>query len=141
MASARVPARRTNPTRTRPRAEPDSDLEVLSRSDDGLTVEARLFGAETFVLSTDVNAHAISLAAKTMGGLSDFFHRQISIDHLVDGKSQRQIDTVAFEEKRRFDELLTGQQGLTFERYGKLFADLIEAFGNEDDEGNAATST
>lgn len=140
-ASSRVPVKRTAPSRTRARqAEPDSDLEVLSRADDGLTIEGRLFGQETFVFSTDVNAHVISLAAKTMGGLSDFFHRQVSIDHLIDGKSQRQIDGVAFDEKRRFDDLLSQQQGLTFERYGKLFADLIEEFGN-DEAGNAETST
>lgn len=139
--STKLPAKRpATRAKERPRDEDASDIEVLSYAEDGLTLEAKLFGEATFVLSTDINAHTLSLATKSMGALSEFFHRQISIDHLIEGKTQRQIDTIAWEEKKRFDDLLSSQQGLNFERYGKLFADLIEAFGNEE-LGNDETST
>jgi hypothetical protein len=138
-ASTKLPAKRSA-ARPRPRAEDESDLEVLGYSDDGLTFEARLFGTETFVLSTDINAHVVSLSTTSMGKLTEFFHRQVSIDHLVEGKKQREIDQIADEEKKRFDDLLGEQRGLTFERYGKLFADIIEAAGN-DESGNGETST
>lgn len=138
-APAKVPATRSA-ARPRPRAEDESDLEVLSYSDDGLTFEARLFGTETFVLSTDINAHVVSLSTTSMGKLTEFFHRQVSIDHLIDGKTQKEIDNIASDEKKRFDDLLAEQRGFTFERYGKLFADIIEAAGNEE-SGNGETST
>lgn len=135
----KLPAKRPN-ARPRPRVEDETDLDVMGYSEDGMTFDARLFGTEVFVFSTDINAHVVSLAATSMGKLTEFFHRQLSIDHLVGGKSDKEIETIADAEKKRFDDLLAEQRGLTFERYGKLFADIIEAAGN-DDSGNAETST
>lgn len=137
-ASTKLPANRS---KTRDRTEPESDLEILSYSEDGLTFEGRLFGEETFTFSTDCNAFVTSNAAASMAGLVRFFHHLISIDHLTEGKTQKQIDLIAFEEKQRFDDVMSRQRNFTFERFGKLFGDVVEATGNDESEGNAATST
>lgn len=130
-----TPARRTS-TRTRP-AEPETDLQVLSRSGDGLTFVGRLFDEEDFVFTTDVNSFL--MMKSTAGRSSDFIDFLYSMLELT-AEEDESDDEARARIQAKFDKVMGSQPKLTVERLFRLVNDMIEAAGN-DEAGNVATST
>ena len=109
-------------------SEPVSDITLVEMAKDGATFTAELFGAETFMFSTDVNAFLLLSAARDGVVLVNLMD---SLVEVVPEKGES-IDDARERERERFHELLGSQRGLSVERLSRLIGDIIDMAGNEE---------
>lgn len=131
-ATARVPAKRG--TKPQPPAEPDSDLEIVSRDETNGTFTARLFGSEEeFTFYDEVNFLMLLIA---YGGEGEDLAQLPTIL-----KSMIHVDEDSDDARRstwqRFLALLAKQRGMDAERSMKFINDLVAAAGKDQPESAA----
>ena len=132
----------TSPARTikkTPAKKKDFDDVKLVRWDDsGEEFTARIFDAEEFTFSTDVNAYLLLNASRDVagGGFLDLMDSLVVVDTTeADGDSE--VEDLTRKERNRFHDLLKAQKQLSVERLAKFIADLMEIAGNEDGDNSS----
>lgn len=120
------PARRAS-TKQKPK-DPDTDVELVSESDDGSDIVVRFFGEREFTILTDVNYWLLlsSFDPRNMGGMVRLVQSLLA----VNPEEGEDPDTAAFRVGRDFNDFMATRKGLTLERVVRLVTDLTAMAGN-----------
>lgn len=132
-ATARVPAKRATPTRTKKTkpAEPESDLEIVATDEEQDTFTAKVFGTdEEFTFYNDVNFLLLLIAyggeGEDLAQLPTILKSLIHVDE--------DTDEARRETWQRFMRVLSAQRGMNAERSMKFINDLVAAAGKDQPE-------
>jgi hypothetical protein len=113
----------------KPKSKEYPDIEVLSEDD--LSFVAKIFGdPEPFTFSKDVNGY-LQLGAYSgePGAFKEFMLSLLEVD-VPDEADQEEIEQARWDTKRRFEELMKAQRGLTIQRLIKFSLNITEIAGN-----------
>lgn len=106
-----------------------ADIVVLSEDDEFFV--AKIFDdPQPFTFSRDVNAY-LQYTAYTgePGALNEFFYSLLTVE-TPDEATEDDVETARWELKRRFQDILRTQKGLTMERLIRFSTDLTAIAGN-----------
>lgn len=136
--AANTPANRPKKTPASKKKKEFEDVELVRWDDSGEEFTARVFGAEEFNFSTDVNAYLLLNASRDIagGGFLDLMDSLVAVD-TAEAETDKEVDALTAAERDRFHDLLKRQDHLSVERLAKFIADLMEIAGNEDDDSSS----
>lgn len=118
-------------SKTGTKVTPESFVEVLETDEAAGEVTVRLFGEETFKLSTDINGWLQVLAGSGRPrDVVNFVESMI----VVEAEEGEKIETARWREGERFNKLVSKQKHFGLEDTFKLINDLTEAAGNDQSE-------
>jgi hypothetical protein len=105
------------------------DIKVLSEDDEAFV--AKIFDDESpYTFSRDVNAYLYySALTGEQGALNKFLYSLLVVE-TPDEATEDDVETARWELKRRFNETMETQKGLTMDRFIKFTTDLVEIAGN-----------
>jgi hypothetical protein len=116
--------------------DPDSDVELISESEDGSDLIVRFFGEREFTILTDVNYWLLlsSFDPRNMGGMVRLVQSLLA----VNPEEGEDPEMAAFRVGRDFNEFMASRKGLTLERVVRLVTDLTAMAGNAQPESSNA---
>jgi hypothetical protein len=105
------------------------DVKVLTEDEDTFT--AQIFDdPNPFTFSRDVNGYLQYTAySGEPGALNDFLYSLLVVE-TADDADEADVETARWELKRRFQDILKSQKGLSIERLIKFTVSLTEIAGN-----------